>query len=140
MLMPAYPGTFTIPPFERADASKVAVQKLALSPDGKWLASRAEGDKFVRVFDVETGKDKQAFEVPFPVNFASPLVFSPDGCLAVYCPGSDRKLVLWDVVTGKVRESYDCVSPAPIGLSGVDQSMLQLQQQWAQQRDGQGIR
>jgi WD40 repeat protein len=109
----------TAPPGAPQDPTRlnVFVQSLAFSPDGKWLASRALYDDSLRVFDVETGKEKHMLECPS--LYGARAVFSPDGYLAAYrpLPGPNSAtpakgkpaLVLWDVTTGKVHQEFDWV-------------------------------
>src|SRR5262249_38284631 len=56
-------------------ALKGSVGRIVFSPDGKRLAT-AGGDKVVRVWDIETGKELAALLCPDPVDTVA---FSPDG-------------------------------------------------------------
>jgi WD40 repeat protein len=54
---------------------KASVGRVVFSPDGNHLAT-AGGDKILRVWDVETGKELAAFSNPDRVGAVA---FSPDG-------------------------------------------------------------
>ena len=55
-------------------------------------------DQTVHLWDVETGKSKEVFEIP--VNWALSIALSPDG--KMLATGSDRTSVkFWDVATGR---------------------------------------
>ncbi|MBX7222514.1 MAG: caspase family protein [Blastocatellia bacterium] len=78
---------------------------LALSPDGKWIATGSY-DRTVKLWEVATGKLLQTFSGEQPNEIRS-LAFSPDATRIVsasFDPGGDsaKALKIWDVSTGKV--------------------------------------
>src|SRR5262249_2972836 len=90
----------------------------ALSPDGR-RALLARGDKSVRLFDVEAGRDRRRF-IGHTASVWS-VAFSPDGKRAL-SGGVDTILRLWDVDGGnelKRLEGHDglilCVAFSPDG-------------------------
>jgi WD40 repeat protein len=99
----------------RVEADPVRVEKLALSPDGKWLATAGPGEvpgkgaprrgsdeprnDQVTVWDMATGSGVVKFRVPTRVWWGV-LAFTPDGRRVV--TGSwDPALAFWDAKTGK---------------------------------------
>jgi WD40 repeat protein len=99
----------------RVEADPVRVEKLALSPDGKWLATAGPGEvpgkgaprrgsdeprnDQVTVWDMATGSAVVKFRVPTRVWWGV-LAFTPDGRRVV--TGSwDPALAFWDAKTGK---------------------------------------
>jgi WD40 repeat protein len=87
------------------------IRKLALSPDGKRVASVAD-DMFCRVFDVESGQqihELRGHEVQTPNHFPSMLytvAFSPSGQHLVT---ADRvgHVCVWDAASGSQLKSFD---------------------------------
>ncbi len=79
---------------------------MALSPDGRTLASGSWEDHTIRLWDVATGKERRRLTLPMPAghNYGDvPLVFSADGRV-LYSGSADRmnrSVYFWDVATGK---------------------------------------
>jgi RNA polymerase sigma factor (sigma-70 family) len=74
---------------------------LAFSPDGKTLATGDTLDKTIRLFDVETRKERHQLRRP---SFVHDLAFSPDSS-TLAAGGNDGTVPLWEVASGKlVRE------------------------------------
>ncbi len=74
---------------------------LSFSPDGKWIAS-ADGDGFVRVYDVNTGLIRSATKDLLLEPMA--VVFSPDGKW-VLAGGIDKTISIIDPASGKVSRA-----------------------------------
>ena len=74
-----------------------AVYRMALSPDGRTLASPSE-DKTVRLWDVESGRGLKTLEHQAAVVCVG---WSPDGTTLAAGTDNDRKVCLWDAATGR---------------------------------------
>lgn len=72
------------------------VNALALSPDGKFVASGGD-DAWVRVWDVADGTERASLRLEDPVT---DVAFSPDGA-GLYCAGSRSQLRVLSVESGK---------------------------------------
>jgi WD40 repeat protein len=82
--------------------SNTAVQGLTFSPDGRWLAATTADERFIRVWEVATGK-----VVANLVGMGKQLAFSPDGqLLAIGSVGlngtENRRLELFDMEAKRV--------------------------------------
>lgn len=75
------------------------VRALALSPDGRWLASGGD-DHVVRVWNVAQGRPARVLEGHRAVVWV--LAFSPDG-RSLASAGDDKEVRLWDLETGAAR-------------------------------------
>jgi serine/threonine protein kinase/WD40 repeat protein len=74
---------------------------LAFAPDGKWLAGVRSGDRFVKLWEVATGKERT---LSTGSHQPTCVTFSPDGkTLAVAGMWLKHELMLWDMETEKLR-------------------------------------
>ncbi|HEY7154650.1 MAG TPA: WD40 repeat domain-containing protein [Gemmataceae bacterium] len=106
------------------------VKCMALSPDGKTLASAGESDPHIRLWDIASGKEK--LRLAGDKSIEPSLAFSPDGkTLAVI--GESSPLSFFDANTGKkLRTSKDpyvglhAIQYAPDGktLAGIERGTL----------------
>ena len=81
-----------------------AVIGVAFSPDGKLLASSAQGDPVARIWDTATGK--QVRELKGHTDWLRSVVFSPDGKLLA--TGSvDKTVRLWNVADGSLLSTLE---------------------------------
>jgi WD40 repeat protein len=79
------------------------ITALVFSPDGKTLASAAS-DKAIRLWEVATGKERQAFPAD---SFATgSLAFAPDGKSLAWA-NSSGLIRIWDLRTGKPSHGHD---------------------------------
>jgi WD40 repeat protein len=86
---------------EFKDAHSDTVFGAEFSPDGKYLASGA-ADKFVKVFNVATGKHVRSFEGH--THHVLGVSWKADGSLLVSA-GADNQIKVWNVETGEQARS-----------------------------------
>ncbi len=81
-----------------------SIVSVAVSPDGKFIASANEGSAAVKVWDLPAHREVQALtEHTAPVNY---VVFSPDG--ETLASGSDDHTIkLWDTQTWRLKASLE---------------------------------
>lgn len=82
------------------------VMRLAISPDGRQLASTSM-DKTVRLWDIETGETLQTLSDH--TDWVLAVDFSPDGTLLASA-SRDHSAKLWDLATGRVLHSLESSS------------------------------
>jgi WD40 repeat protein len=76
------------------------VRRVTFSPDGKWLAVTYDDEGYVRIYEVEGGKLRSAFQAPGKLVFG--LEFARDG-QRLLTPCGDGTAVIWDVSQPSVR-------------------------------------
>jgi WD40 repeat protein/tRNA A-37 threonylcarbamoyl transferase component Bud32 len=96
-----------------------AVLRVALSPDGRTLASTTVEKGMIYFWDLATGNQTHSFRAP---NWLRGFAFSPDGKTLATGDGTGSKVHLWDVATGtKIRSLIGhtnwirCVAFSPDG-------------------------
>jgi WD40 repeat protein len=87
----------------RWQAHKGLAHHLALSPDGKTLAS-ASGDRAVRTWDLGTGKLVHA--LVGHTNLVGTVVFGPDGKVLASA-SRDKTVRWWDASSGKLMGTFE---------------------------------
>jgi WD40 repeat protein len=115
------------------------IQSLAVSPDGRWLAS-ASYDRLIQLYDLVTAKPGPVLKDHSDAVYG--VTFSPDGRFLA-SGGADRAVKVWEVATGQrlytLGESTDwvyAVAWSPDGkhlaAAGVDKSI----RVWEVNREG----
>src|SRR5262249_43178294 len=94
------------------EANHGDAETVALSPDGKVLASCGISTTPIRLRDSKTGQEVRRL---LSERTARSLIFSPDGKVLV--AGHDDVVVVWDVSSGKRIRDFPG-SGVPISLSG----------------------
>ena len=97
----------------RFEGHTAAVDRLAVSPDGRMLATVAF-DKTVRIWDTKTGNE--LFRCQGHTGNVSWVAWSPDG-KHIVSSGKDKSCRLWDVTTGKEVRSFEGHTGAVGGVS-----------------------
>lgn len=87
--------------YDFVDAHSDTVFGVAFSPDGEYLAS-AGADKFVKVFEVATGKFVKGFEGH--THHVLGVAWSPDGKLLASC-GADQVVKIWNFESGEQQRT-----------------------------------
>jgi WD40 repeat protein len=95
----------------RRSGHDFGVVSVAVSPDGKLIASASLRDRAMRLWDAATGKHLRRLDGPD--RFVTSCGFSSDGKLAL-AAGCDGTFQLWETATGKERRRF-----AFEGLTGI---------------------
>lgn len=93
--------------FKHWEKDYEAILAIAISPDGKYLASGGTTNKLINIWDINTGKIIKVLKGHTSVIYS--LEFSPDGSKLLSASGlsddlgtTDDKIKLWNINTGKV--------------------------------------
>jgi serine/threonine protein kinase len=81
-----------------------AVEQLAFSPNGKFLATAGE-DGTVKLWNVEDGKEVVTLRVPGHASKVRCLAYSWDGSLLAV--GGEKEITLWSIATYKLLSAVD---------------------------------
>jgi WD40 repeat protein len=87
--------------------------RVAISPDGKWLASRGYSTQlYIEIYDAATGSLAQRFDVPGKYGGSDTLVFSPDARTLAWRSVNTREPIhLLELASGKTRQILSGWSP-----------------------------
>ncbi len=88
----------TLEPRQRLKGHTNALSALAFTPDSKTLASGAQDDTVIRLWDVGAARELRRLEGH--TGWIRSLAFSPDGTILA-SGSSDKTVILWDVATGQ---------------------------------------
>ncbi|MDF0556731.1 tetratricopeptide repeat protein [Kamptonema sp. UHCC 0994] len=77
------------------------VQAVAISPDGKIIASGSD-DSTIKLWDIKTGKELKTFSHPSSLtnNSIQSIAFNPNGKI-IASGSSDSTVKVWDITTGE---------------------------------------
>ena len=90
------------------------VRSVAISPDGKTLASGSE-DGTVKLWDISTGKVLTSFDHS---GLITAVGFTADGRAVIGC-SSDSGMKLWDIETGELLHRMNGTQPIAFGVDGL---------------------
>ncbi|KAF9280000.1 hypothetical protein BGZ88_012428, partial [Linnemannia elongata] len=81
------------------------IDSLAISPDGRWIASGSNNDDGnVRLWDMVSGSPGPVLQGH--IELVNGITFSPDGQF-IATSGMDHRVILWDASTGDVISTFD---------------------------------
>jgi RNA polymerase sigma factor (sigma-70 family) len=89
---------------DRSSVSVAELRSVALSPDGKVLATGISPEGVVRLWNPATGKQLRQLESPYP--WLGRVAFSPDG-KTVAAVSNRHRIALWDTATGRLLHELD---------------------------------
>ncbi|MCH7727050.1 MAG: PQQ-binding-like beta-propeller repeat protein [Planctomycetes bacterium] len=98
------------------EGNKQVSPHVAFSPNGQLLATASDGDRMIRLWDLETGKVSRRLAGAKGVDAWSrhPAVFSPDGKLLAT---GGIQILLWDVATGQKIRTFDDLDKNHLSLA-----------------------
>lgn len=82
----------------RLEGHDESISALAFAPDGRILASGAQGDNVIRLWNVDAASLERALEGH--TGWIRSLAFSPDGSLLA-SGSTDQSIIIWDVASGR---------------------------------------
>ncbi|MBN1564495.1 MAG: protein kinase [Anaerolineae bacterium] len=83
---------------QRYEGHTGVVDWVHVSADGALLMASTNSDNMIRVWDITTGEEKAALQVPYGIMATA---FSPDGKRVVSTDNGDTGMILWDWQTGE---------------------------------------
>ena len=86
-----------------ADQSAYGVESIAISPDGKMLATGGRSDQVV-LWELGTGKEIR--EIPSHGGNIIGVAFSPDGKTLAFGGCTDKQIHLWDIANEKETRAF----------------------------------
>jgi WD40 repeat protein len=113
---------------------------IALSPDGRTLATTTEIRGPIKLWDLTSGRQCGALQDSDDERYVQLLAFSPDGNIlaAITCrniQGKDAVVKLWELGTGKVRATFQCNGDlfhwTPLAFSADSKMLVVLDEQGA---------
>ncbi|MEM1168955.1 MAG: S-layer homology domain-containing protein [Cyanobacteria bacterium P01_H01_bin.35] len=99
---------------ETLSSHSANVRSVAISPDGKTLAS-GSGDGTVKLWDIPTGEMLTSF---LHSGVVTAVGFTADGRAVVGC-SADSGMKLWDIYTGRLLHRMNGTQPIAFGADGI---------------------
>ncbi len=96
------------PPIGTTAKYPVQIGALAISADGRMVASASTGDKTIRLWDVTTRQTRHVFDTPKDkVGYPWDIAFSPDGQYLVAADEGFPNVRVWDTQSGNLVSTLE---------------------------------